>query len=148
MHVQLLFTQHFLAVAARFLPRCSRRRGSGHSMVPITVNFKPTLRCILFKFTHRGRNGPMPSQQMLVHKIRNDIRARSNEFSMMRRIPRSGHSTVSISAGFKPPFDAVSYNNRDARLGRSSSRGKQKQSRHPAHGFMKIHSDIIYGQAC
>ena len=54
MHVQILLTQHLLAVAARFLLRCNLRRGSGHSMVPITVNFKPILRSILFKFTHCG----------------------------------------------------------------------------------------------
>jgi len=44
MHAPLLLTQHLLAVAVRFLLRCSLRRGSGHSTAPFTVNFKPTFR--------------------------------------------------------------------------------------------------------
>ena len=55
MHLQLLLTQHLFAVAARFLLRCSLRRGSGHSMLPIPVDFTPSFRCILFKFTQRGQ---------------------------------------------------------------------------------------------
>jgi hypothetical protein len=35
MHLQLLLTQHFLAVAADFLLRCSLRRGSGRSKLQI-----------------------------------------------------------------------------------------------------------------
>ncbi|MFT6299832.1 MAG: hypothetical protein ACJAWC_003208 [Yoonia sp.] len=31
MHARLLLTQHFFAVAAVFMPRCSLRRGSGRS---------------------------------------------------------------------------------------------------------------------
>ena len=48
MQVQLLLTQHSFAFAASLSLHCSLGRGSGHSMVPITVNFKPTLRRIMF----------------------------------------------------------------------------------------------------
>ena len=51
LHVRLLLTQHFLATAAYFMPGCSPSRGSGHSMIPTSVDSRPTLRCILYELT-------------------------------------------------------------------------------------------------
>ena len=55
MRLQLLLTQHFLAVAADLILRCRPSRGSGHSVIPTSVDFRPTLRCNLNEFTDCGR---------------------------------------------------------------------------------------------
>lgn len=54
MHARLLLTQHFLAVAADFMLRCSPSRGSSHSLMPTSVGFRPTLRRILHELTEGG----------------------------------------------------------------------------------------------
>ncbi|SHF74587.1 hypothetical protein SAMN05444273_11135 [Litoreibacter ascidiaceicola] len=54
MHARLLLTQHFLAVAADFMLRCSPSRGSSHSLMPTSVDFRPTLRRILHELTEGG----------------------------------------------------------------------------------------------
>lgn len=51
MHVRLLLTQHFLAAAAHFMLRSSLSRGSGHSMLLMSVDFKPIFRRILHQLT-------------------------------------------------------------------------------------------------
>ena len=55
MHARLLLTQHFLAVAADFMLRCSPSRGSSHSLMPTSVDFRPTLRRILHELTEGGQ---------------------------------------------------------------------------------------------
>jgi hypothetical protein len=55
MHEQLFLTQHFFAVAAVFMLRFSLRRASSHSMLPIAVDFKPSVRRTMFEFTYHGR---------------------------------------------------------------------------------------------
>jgi hypothetical protein len=57
MHVRLLLAQHFLAVAADLMLRCSPSRGSGHSVIPTSLDFRPTLRCNLNELTEGGRSG-------------------------------------------------------------------------------------------
>ena len=56
MHARLLLTQHFLAVAVDSMLRCSPSHGSGHSMIPMSVDFRPTLRRILHELTEGGRS--------------------------------------------------------------------------------------------
>ena len=54
--LRLLLTQHFLAVAVDSMLRCSPSHGSGHSMIPMSVDFRPTLRRILHELTEGGRS--------------------------------------------------------------------------------------------
>jgi hypothetical protein len=68
-HARLLLTQHFLAVAADFMLRCSPSRGSGHSIIPTSVDFRPTLRRILHELTEGGRNGLLQVQLMLTQQM-------------------------------------------------------------------------------
>ena len=56
MHVRLLLTQHFLAVAASFMLRCSLRRRSGHSKLTIWPYFKPGSHRNMVEFTRRGQS--------------------------------------------------------------------------------------------
>lgn len=58
MYVRLLLTQHFLEVAARFMLRCSPSRRSGHTMIPMSVDFRPTLRRIVHQLTEGGTKPP------------------------------------------------------------------------------------------
>jgi hypothetical protein len=57
MQVQLLLVQHLLAVAVGFMLRCSPRRGSGHSMLPVSADSKLTFRRTMFEFTDCGQSG-------------------------------------------------------------------------------------------
>lgn len=68
MHVRLLLTQHFLLIAADFMLRCSLRRGSGHSMLPMSVDFRPTFRRILNEPTECGLSGHLPMPPIQVQK--------------------------------------------------------------------------------
>jgi len=72
-HVRLLLTQHFLATAAYFMPGCSPSRGSGHSMIPTSVDSRPTLRCILYELTEGGRSGLVRESA-----LRQKVQERSN----------------------------------------------------------------------
>ena len=47
-----------LAVAADFLLRCGLRRGSGYSMLPISMDFKRSIRRAMFEFT-QSRDNPV-----------------------------------------------------------------------------------------
>lgn len=87
---QLLLTQHFLAVAAGFMLRCSLLHGSGHSMLSISVDFKPSFRRIMFKFTHRGLSGLARVQLVLTQKI---LAHAPSKFWRCRKSPRTGHET-------------------------------------------------------
>lgn len=60
-----MLTQHFLAVAADFMLRCGLRRGSGRSMLLISVDFKPRVRRIILSDTHREFSGPCISTEHL-----------------------------------------------------------------------------------
>ncbi|OUS19681.1 hypothetical protein A9Q95_15660 [Rhodobacterales bacterium 59_46_T64] len=53
-HARLLLMQHFLAVAVDLMLRCSLSRGSGHSILSISVDFKPTFRRILQQLVECG----------------------------------------------------------------------------------------------
>ena len=56
MHSRLLLTQHFFAVAAVFMLRCSLRRGRGHSMLPTVMDFNRSIRRTKFEFTQPQGN--------------------------------------------------------------------------------------------
>lgn len=68
MHARLLLTQHFLAVAVDFMLRCSPRRGSGHSMIPTSVDFRTTLRRFLRELTEGEISGLAQGRLMLMQK--------------------------------------------------------------------------------
>ena len=93
-HARLLLTQHFLAVAADFMLRCSPRRGSGHSMIPTSVDFRPTLRHILHELTEGGQNSrslnTAPSTDMLIEM--------QSEWSINATTPKNVFSHWPISA--------------------------------------------------
>jgi hypothetical protein len=54
MHVQLLLTQHFLAVPATSMLRCSLNHGNGHSTLQISADSIPALSRIVHEFTGNG----------------------------------------------------------------------------------------------
>lgn len=58
-HARLLLTQHFFAVAADLMLRCSPSRGSGHSVIPTSVDFRPSLQCSLNELTEGGTELPL-----------------------------------------------------------------------------------------
>ena len=62
---RLLLTQHSLAIAADLMLRYSPSRGSGHSVIPTSVEFRPTLRFNLYELTEGGRSGLMQLQLLL-----------------------------------------------------------------------------------
>jgi hypothetical protein len=83
MHVRLLLTQHFLAVAADFLLRCGLRRGSGHSKLPISVDFKPTPHCS-FRFRTFVGFGAISIQTPIIQVFRSVFPIGSTQHSLAR----------------------------------------------------------------
>jgi hypothetical protein len=65
MQVRLLLLQHLLAVAVGFMLRCSPRRGSGHSMLPVSADSKLTFRRTMIEFTDCGLSGRMHVRLLL-----------------------------------------------------------------------------------
>jgi hypothetical protein len=108
MHARPLLTQHFLAVAANLMLRCSLNRGSGHSMSSMSVDFKPTFRRILHQLTECGQTGLMQVQLLLTQHSFAFAASLSLHCSLGRG---SGHSMVPITVNFKPTLRRIMFDN-------------------------------------
>ena len=73
MHVRQLLTQHFLAVAADFLLRCSLRRGSDRSMLSISVDFKLIFRRTLHELSESATKLPSGRIEFAVLQLHRSI---------------------------------------------------------------------------
>jgi hypothetical protein len=94
MHARPLLTQHFLAVAANLMLRCSLNRGSGHSMSSMSVDFKPTFRRVMFELTQRGQTGLLLAQRVQAQHF---IAVAAELLLRCSLCRRNGHSAIQVS---------------------------------------------------